>query len=108
MTIDITAIVEAVIALAVALISAFVIPWLKTKIGVNKMADFLKWVEIAVAAAEQLYNSTECSAKKYYVESFMLDKGYSVSSAELDTAIEGAVKKLHAELYGSTKDVIEE
>ena len=108
MTIDITAIIEAIIALAVALISAFVIPWLKTKIGVNKMADFLKWVEIAVAAAEQLYNSTEGSKKKRYVESFLLDKGYSVSSSELDIAIEGAVKKLHAELYGATKDVSED
>lgn len=108
MIIDITAIIKAVIALAVALISAFVIPWLKTKIGANKMAEFLKWVEIAVAAAEQLYNSTEGSAKKYYVESFLQEKGFSVSPSELDIAIEGAVRKLHAEWYGSTKDVVEE
>lgn len=108
MTIDITTIIEAVIVLIVALISAFVIPWLKTKIGANKMNDFLKWVDIAVAAAEQLYNSTEGSKKKYYVESFLQNKGYSVNSAELDVAIEGAVRKLHAELYGSTKDVAEE
>lgn len=107
MTIDLTAIFEAIIALVVALISVFVIPWVKSKIGADRMAEFLKWVEIAVAAAEQLYDSIDGDAKKHYVESFLRDKGYSVSTAELDVAIEGAVRKLHAELYGSTKDVTE-
>ena len=98
MTIDITAILQAIITLITLLLTAFVIPWLRTKIGEAKMAEFLKWVEIGVKAAEQLYDSTMTVEKKQYVLSFLNSKGVTYTAAEVDAAIEAAVIKLHNEL----------
>ncbi len=102
---DITPIIQAVITLAVALITAFAVPWLKKKIGAENMDEFLKWVEIAVAAAEQLYDSLDGDAKKAYVVQFLTSKGFKVDTEALDNAIEAAVLKLHNELYRQVKEV---
>ena len=56
--IDLTPIMEAIIALVVAVITAFVIPWLKGKIDADKLEQIKLWVTVAVEAAEQLYNGT--------------------------------------------------
>ena len=100
MEFDITLIVEALILLCTALISVFVIPWLKKKIGAENMSDFLRWVDIGVAAAEQLFESKATTAKKEYVLDFLREKGVVYNEWEIDTAIEAAVIKLHNQLYG--------
>lgn len=98
--IDITAIIEAVFALIWALISVFLIPTIKARLSEQKRAELLKWAEIAVAAAEQLYDSVQGPAKKEYVLDFLRGKGYEVDAEEIENAIEAAVLKLHHELYG--------
>lgn len=108
--INITPIVEAIIALMGTLITVFLIPYIKRKVGAENMAEFLRWVDIAVAAAEQLYDSTQGDVKKQYVLAFLESKGIDFDVDEIDTAIEAAVNKLHNELYGApvleaTKDV---
>lgn len=50
--IDLTVIVEAVLTLCIAAVSAFVIPWLKRKVSAEKLAEVSEWVQIAVTAAE--------------------------------------------------------
>lgn len=97
--IDLTPILNAVIALAAAIITAFVIPWLRNKISEQDMDEFLAWVEIAVSAAEQLYESTQGDEKKAYVIEFLEDRGFKVDVATLDGAIEAAVLHLHDQLY---------
>mgnify|MGYP001070169564 CR=1 FL=1 len=103
---DITPVIQAVVALAAALITAFVIPWLKNKVGAQNMDLFLAWVDIAVAAAEQLYDTVDGEKKKAYVVNFLAQKGFKVDTEELDNAIEAAVLKLHNELYGWA-DIVE-
>ena len=95
---DLTPVFNALIALVAALITAFVIPWVKRNTTAQDREDFLRWVEIAVAAAEQLFYSTQGPEKKKYVLQFLEDKGYVVSEEELNAAIEGAVLKLHRQL----------
>ena len=97
---NITEILEAVVYLVAVLLSALVIPAIKNKVGAQNMATFLKWVDIAVAAAEQLYDAAQGEAKKEYVLGYLTTKGFSVNEAELDLAIEAAVHRLHNELYG--------
>lgn len=97
---NITEILEAVVYLIVALLSLFVVPAIKNKVGAQNMATFLKWVDIAVAAAEQLYDATQGEAKKEYVLGYLATKGFNVNEAELDLAVEAAVHRLHHELYG--------
>ena len=103
--IDLTPILNAVIALAAALITAFLIPWIRKKIGAENMDDFLQWVEIAVAAAEQLYESTDGEKKKEYVVDFLEDKGFKFNMEELENAIEAAVLHLHDQLYNDVEIV---
>lgn len=97
--IDITPIAGALIALAAALVSAVAVPWLRSKFSAEELHEFLRWVEIGVAAAEQLYSTTEGEKKKAYVVKYLKEKGYSADVDDIENAIEAAVLKLHKELY---------
>ena len=98
--IDMTPVVQTTIALLAALISAVAVPWLRAKLDATEMAEFLRWVEIGVAAAEQLYAVTEGEKKKWYVVKYLENKGYTADVEDIENAIEAAVLKLHSELYG--------
>jgi hypothetical protein len=98
---DLTPVINALIAVAATLITAFVIPWIKRNTTQKDREEMLKWVEIAVMAAQQLYHQLDGDKRKEYVRSFLNAKGYDVTSAEVDNAIEAAVLKLHRELEGA-------
>lgn len=109
--IDITQIVTAVIGLLSALISAFLIPWIKSKIDDEKLQQADAIITIAVGAAEQLFKSTEGQLKKQYVLDYLKKKGITLDAATIEVMIENAVILLHNELYGSKRDepvVVEE
>lgn len=93
--IDLTPIMEAIIALVVVVITAFVIPWLKGKIDADKLEQIKLWVTVAVEAAEQLYNGTgRGEEKKAYVVKFLQEKGFTIDPDSLDKLIEAAVFNL--------------
>lgn len=101
MNIDLTQIILAVIALISAVLTGFVIPWLKSKISVENgkvtetQAALLKLaINTAVRAAEQLYNSDEGQKKKAYVLDILKAQGYEVDQLAIDAAIEAAVYNL--------------
>ena len=105
MTIDLTQIILAVIAVIGSVISTFLIPYIKTKLDVEKsnlsenQAAMLRLViTTAVTAAEQLYNSDEGQQKKAYVLNLLKQQGYDVDSAAIDAAIEAIVFELHNEI----------
>ena len=100
---DYTQIISAVIALISALVSAFLIPWLKTKIDANKLQTIKTYVEIGVKAAEQLYAATDGEEKKAYVINFLAEHGIRFDISTIDQLIESAVLQLHHELYGSER-----
>ena len=100
---DYTQIISAVIALISALVSAFLIPWLKTKIDANKLQTIKTYVEIGVKAAEQLYAATDGEEKKADVINFLAEHGIRFDVSTIDQLIEAAVLQLHHELYGSER-----
>ena len=100
---DYTQIISAVISLISALVSAFLIPWLKTKIDANKLQTIKTYVEIGVKAAEQLYAATDGEEKKAYVINFLAEHGIRFDVSTIDQLIEAAVLQLHHELYGSER-----
>ena len=100
---DYTQIISAVIALISALVSAFLIPWLKTKIDANKLQTIKTYVEIGVKAAEQLYAATDGEEKNAYVINFMAEHGIRFDVSTIGQLIEAAVLQLHHELYGSER-----
>lgn len=106
MQIDLTQIILAVIALIGAILTSFVIPWLKKKVDVENgkltetQSALLKLaINTAVKAAEQLFASEEGLKKKAYVLDILKSQGYEVDQAAINAAIEAAVLDLHSKLY---------
>lgn len=99
---DLTPAAKVILTLASTLITAYLIPWIRGKTSAQKTEEMLKWVDIAVAAAQQLYHSLEGDARKKYVVNFLEARGYSVDGRALDAAIEAAVLKLHRDLRGGS------
>ena len=96
--VNITAIIEAVIALILALVTTFLSPWIKTKISADKLAEVNKWVKIAVQAAEMIYTEAGAGAqKKNYVLTFLKEKGFTYDADSINTLIESAVLEMKSE-----------
>ena len=95
---DLTPIVNAVIALIAAIITTFLIPWIKSRIDAAKLAQIVEWVGIAVRAAEQIYNESGMGEKKkQYVLDFLASKGFTLDPDSINAMIEAAVKDLNIE-----------
>ena len=95
MTIDLTTVLGAVITLAVAIVSAVVIPLLKRKLGDEKYSEIQRWVKVAVQAAEQLFSGSGRGEEKLdYVLKFLESKGFTLDAASLRNLIESAVWEL--------------
>lgn len=95
MTFDITPIIEAVAALLAAIITAVVVPYIKSKTTADQQRQINTWVQIAVSAAEQIYaGSGRGEEKKQYVIGWLRLHGVTVDSDKLDAMIEAAVYDL--------------
>ena len=93
--IDITPILEAVATLAVALITTFVVPYIKSKTTLEQQTQINAWVRIAVTAAEQVYEGPgQGDKKKAYVLTWLAGHGIAVDEDKLDAMIEAAVYEL--------------
>lgn len=98
MQIDLTQIILAVITLIGAIITRYLIPWLKDRLDERKMETLNGLVSIGVYAAEQLFNSNQGKEKKQYVLNLLKERGYIVDeehiAMDLDALIESTVKEL--------------
>lgn len=99
---DITPIINALIAVIMAIVTAFLVPWIKTKTTAQERNELIAWVKIGVAAAEQIFKGSGRGAeKKTYVLQFLKDNGFSVDNEvvnnAVNNAIEAAVKQLNSE-----------
>ncbi len=105
MTIDLNVIIQAAVALIAALISAVVIPWIKSKTTAAQFEQIEMWVTVAVEAAEQIYTGSGRGAeKKAYVIDFLTEKGFKIDADSLDKLIEAAVFDLPA-YFGTIEEV---
>lgn len=92
---DLTPIFSAAITLIMAVITTFLIPYLKTKIDSNKFDKIKTWVKIAVEAAEMIYVGTgRGEEKKAYVIQYLNSKGYTLDADSINNLIESAVLEL--------------
>lgn len=92
---DYTLLFEGVLTILFALVTMYVIPWIKTKVSAEELAEIIKWVKIAVQAAEMIYKESGMGeAKKAYVKTFLEDKGIKYDERQIDSMIESAVLEL--------------
>lgn len=98
---DITPVINAVIALIAAVITAFVIPWIKSKTTAAQREEINAWVKIAVTAAEQIFTETGMGKeKKAYVLKFLEEKNLKIDEKSVDLMIESAVKNMNQAFNG--------
>lgn len=95
---NLTTIVEAILALAVAVITVFVLPWLSANTTAREREDLLSWVDIAVAAAQQLYHQCSGEQRLDYALALLEEKGFDIDDGAVADAVEAAVLKLHQQL----------
>ena len=97
-TIDLTPIVQAVIALMATIITIKVIPWLKARLTAEQYAAMTAVTRTLVYAAEQLYGAGKGSDKIDYVVSQLIRRGYKIDR----DAIEAQVRELTISQEAST------
>lgn len=87
MNIDLTPIIQAVIALIAALITSKLIPWIKAKTTNEQQAMLRATVKTLVFAAEQIYGAGNGEAKLEYVAEMLREKGFEYDRIEVEAAV---------------------
>lgn len=87
MNIDLTPILQAVIALIAAIITAKVIPWIKAKTTNEQQAMLSAAVKTLVFAAEQLYGAGKGDEKLKYVIQELEKQGYTADRSLVEAAV---------------------
>ena len=92
--IDLTPLFEALIGLAAAAITGFLIPWLYERYGHEKMAKIRDWVHVAVFAAEKLYGAGNGDQKLEYAEAYLAQRGIRLDTYDLIAMVNAEIKKM--------------
>ena len=86
--IDLTGIVNAIIALLAALITYRLVPWIKAKTTNEQQVYIRALVKAGVYAAEQVYQAEGMGAEKMeYVRTFLQSHGFDVNVTEIEAAV---------------------
>lgn len=85
--IDLTPIINAIIALLASIITIKVIPWIKAKTTNEQQAMLRAAVKTAVFAAEQLYGAGNGENKLEYVFETLRSQGYVVDRVKIEAAV---------------------
>lgn len=92
--IDLTPLVEAIIALATTAITLFLIPWLRERFGTEKLEKARGWVQIAVYAAEKVYGAGNGDAKLAYAQEVLAKHKIKLDTKTIMAMIDAEIKKM--------------
>ena len=110
MTIDITEIIVAVISVLGAIVTAFVVPWIKTKTTTNQQIIIESFARAAVLAAQQIFGTEENQKKKDYAVQYITEQlkkaGITLDIDAISTVIEAALKAIKLEADGQWNNTI--
>ena len=85
--IDLTPIINAIIALIAAIIAHKVIPWIKARTTNEQQAMLRATVKTLVFAAEQIYGAGKGAEKLNFVTLRLREQGYTVDPVEIEAAV---------------------
>ena len=93
--IDLTPLFEAAIALLAAVITAYLIPWIKSKTNEQQQAYIHAAVKVAVYAAEKLYGAGNGDAKLAYAQR-VLEDNYNIKldAHKISAAVDAVIKEM--------------
>lgn len=92
--IDLTDIITAVLALIAALITRYVIPWIKEKTTLDQQRRLQAAIDTVVFAAEKIYGAGNGKEKKEYALKALRSKGYDINDEMVSAGIEAAIMAL--------------
>lgn len=87
MNIDITPIIEALIALIAALVAGRLLPWLRERLGAERMAQLEAAYNVAVYAAEEIYRAGHGEQKLEYACAYLEARGFEVDLDRLRATV---------------------
>ena len=94
-------ILKLIVMIAVFIVACYLIPWVRGKIGQDKLDEITKWVNAAVLMAQQVYFAKTGAERKAIVvdllKNILIAKNISISDEQLDMLIEAAVKAMRIE-----------
>lgn len=93
---DLTPIVQLAITVCAAIVTRYLIPWIIERRGRERLEKLWQYARIGVQAAEQIYGAGTGKDKAEWVRSFLAERGFTVSAAEIRAAIEAAVFEMNA------------
>ena len=99
MNIDLTPILQAIIALLAALVTYRLIPWIKARTTNEQQKLLAATVKTLVFAAEQLYGAGRGEEKLEYVLYQLEQNGFTANRA----AVEATVRECYAALHDGEK-----
>lgn len=95
-SIDLTPLIEAVIALLGMLITGRLIPWIKAKTTAQQQVNLTAAVRTFVYGAEQAFGAGHGAEKLQYACAALTKAGYDVDSTAVLATIESEVKRMQA------------
>ena len=94
-TIDLTPLFEAIITLAAALITVYLIPWIKARTNAEQQEYIRAAAKVAVYAAEKFYGAGNGEKKLDYAEKVLReDYGVHLDMNKLEAVIDAAIKDM--------------
>lgn len=92
--IDLTPIIQAAITLAAALITAYLIPWLRSRTTVEQQTYIHMAVQVAVYAAEKAYGAGHGEEKLAYAEQVLARHNVRLDTKTLKAMIDAQIKEM--------------
>ncbi len=93
--IDLTPMINALIALLGVVVVYYAVPWLKGRVSSQQRYEVQEWVRIGCMAAEQLYNTGMISDRKAYVLDYLAGKNLKIDLTEIEKMIEAMVLEIN-------------
>lgn len=87
MNIDLTPIIQAIIALLAAIVTYKLIPWIKARTTAEQQSMMRAAVKTLVYAAEQLYGAGNGSEKLDFVINQLENQGFTANRLEIEAAV---------------------
>ena len=95
--IDLTPIFQALIVLVAALITRYIVPWIKAKTTLDQRREIRDLVSILVFAAEKLYTGSGRGEEKLaWVKERLDAHGYKLDADELVELVNAEIAKLES------------
>lgn len=92
-------IVQLVVIIVAGLIGRYLIPWIKTKIEMNKLEESLKWIEAFVKAAQQTIKGEKVNEEKFekvlqWTKEKLDEIGVEMTEEQIRALIESSVYEM--------------